>query len=505
LLAACVPSRPAGPTGTGSTASPAPLQPRAGGRLRVGIVGDIPNLDPHQLGGSVADVLYPIWDRLMEYGPDTRPRPSLAERWDQSSDGTQLELTLRRGVTFHTGRELTSDDVAWTLNRLKTDPLLAANGFRSQVQPLTAVDVRDKYSLVLKADAPWPGVYNLLCLMSVVDRVRFQDKGASVPVGTGPFAFGEWMQGDHIWLVRNPHYWSTGHPLVDELHFQLFNDSQAMVIALEAEAIDLADRPPLLDAVRLQQDSRFRILISDIGGTRYALLFNALVPPTDNQQFRQALLYALDRRRIVDSVLHGISIPHDLPFATSSPAYDEARDHFYSFDLDRARSLVAASGVVEPTLDFNYVASSREWAGIAQIYQADLAGIGVTLNLKPVDSVALIAELRGRTFNGIMTGIVPLGATLPAQQAVDPYFSPRLSFSGFTSEALLQLADDLQHEVDPAKQAQVYARWSDYVLDQAWTGSIATAPPLAALNPRLHGLRYTQLEMLDYREAWLDA
>jgi peptide/nickel transport system substrate-binding protein len=195
----------------------------------------------------------------------------------------------------------------------------------------------------------------------------------------------------------------------------------------------------------------------------------------------------------------------DLPFAPSSPAYDAKRDGFYAFNLDKAGSLVADSGVATPTLDFNYSAVSREWAGIGQVYQADLAKIGVTLNLKPLDPVALNANSRARKFNGEMSGFIPLGQVSPTQQAFNPYFSPVLSFSGFKSDTLTQLAGALMHEVDPAKQKQVYADWSDYVLDQAWASTVATSAPLAAFIPRLHGLKYTLLEMLDYSEAWLDA
>jgi peptide/nickel transport system substrate-binding protein len=468
------------------------------------VVGDIPSLDPHQLGGSVPDVLYSIWDRLVEYDSQAKPKPSLAETWELNSDGTQLKLSIRRGVKFHTGRELTSDDVKWTLTRLQTDALLAANGFRSQVQPLSSIEVVDAYSLVLKSDSPWPGIFGLLSLMSVADSVTLQGPDRRVQaVGTGPFRFAEWAQGDHVRLVKNEHYWSTGRPLVDELYFQIFNNPQAMVTALEAGAIDVADKLPLRDAVRLRNDNNFQVLISEVGGTRYALLCNALSAPTDNQLFRQALMYAIDRQRIVDTVLQGIGSSCDLPFAASSPAYSASRDGFYSFDLAKARSLVTASGVTQPALDFNYTSASTEWAGIAQIYQADLAKIGVTLNLQPVDPVTLTTELRARSFNGLMTGIVPLGAISPTQQAVDPYYSPVVSFSGFTSDRLVQLSNELQHELDPARQAQVYADWSDYVLDQAWAGAIATSSPLAAMSARLHALEYSQLEMLDYRNAWL--
>jgi peptide/nickel transport system substrate-binding protein len=481
------------------TSRPAASPTPTGGRLRVGVLGDIPSLDPHQLSPPVPDVLFPIWDRLMTFGPHTSPQPVLAQTWQMSPDGRALTLTLRKGVQFHSGRELTTDDVHWTLMRLQTDPVVATTGFFSQVQPLSDVDLLDRYTIVLKSVEPWPGVFNLLALMSVVDSESMQGAAArQQAVGTGPFMFAEWQQGDHVRLVRNPRYWRAGVPRVDELYFQEFKEPQAMVSALEGGSIDLAVRPPLLDTVRFQQDSRFHVLLSDIGGTRYALLFNAVASPTDNLQLRQALLYAVDRQRVVDTVLHGIGTVANLPFAMGSPAYDSTRDQHYGFDLNLARALVNASGLDAPALDFNYTSVSAEWAEIGQIYQADLASIGVTLNLKPTDPVVLVSNLRARTFNGLMTGSVPLGATSPAQQAVDPYYSPLLSFSGFKSDRLVQLASDLQHEVDPARLPQVYARWCDYVLDEAWAGAVATSPPAFAMTPRVTGLELTQLEMPDY-------
>ncbi|MBV9581991.1 MAG: hypothetical protein JO057_25705 [Chloroflexi bacterium] len=86
-----------------------------------------------------------------------------------SADGRELTLTLRQEVQFHSGRELTTDDVRWTLQRLQTDPVVAATGSFTQIQPLSDVDVIDRYRITLTSAAPWPGVFNLLALMSVLD------------------------------------------------------------------------------------------------------------------------------------------------------------------------------------------------------------------------------------------------------------------------------------------------------------------------------------------------
>jgi hypothetical protein len=70
---------------------------------------------------------------------------------------------------------------------------------------------------------------------------------------------------------------------------------------------------------------------------------------------------------------------------------------------------------------------------------------------------------------------------------------------------LVQLSSDFIHAVDPAARQLAYTRWTDYVLDQAWAGVVATSPPMALTSARVHGLKYSQLEILDYRETSLDA
>ena len=112
----------------------------------MGILGDIPNLDPHQLAVPVPDVTFSMWDRLLAYGPNLQVLRQRAESFDMSADGCQLKLTLRK----------------------------AGPNARTQ------------------------------------------------PVGTGPFTFGEWVQGDHIRLLKNKKYWMTGQPYVDdEVYFQI--------------------------------------------------------------------------------------------------------------------------------------------------------------------------------------------------------------------------------------------------------------------------------------------
>src|SRR5450432_3991593 len=107
--------------GVGAT-STAPVtapkgQPHSGGTLRQGYLGDLPNLDGHWISGQ--HTIYPIWDRLVDLDASLQPHPALAESWEVNADFSQATFHLRKGVTWHTGRDLTSEDIAWNYNRIK--------------------------------------------------------------------------------------------------------------------------------------------------------------------------------------------------------------------------------------------------------------------------------------------------------------------------------------------------------------------------------------------------
>ena len=105
---------------------------------------------------------------------------------------------------------------------------------------MTSVEATDQYAVVLKSEQPWPGVFDALELLNIVDPLTMQSPdGVRKPVGTGPFTFVEWAQGDHINVVKNKNYWQTGRPYLDEIVTTVLRDSQAMVVSLEAGAIDL--------------------------------------------------------------------------------------------------------------------------------------------------------------------------------------------------------------------------------------------------------------------------
>ena len=346
LLAACggVPSSPPPSATVGSNAAvstQALAEPKLGGTLRTGILGDLPGLDGHlQLQTNSQSVAF-AYDTLIGYDDKLTPLPMLAESWDVSSDLKTFKLNLRKGVQYHDGREFTSDDVKWNLLRVR-DPKLAgvAGFFANQSNWFSGIDTPDKNTVMLTSEQPRVGAFDFFYAFNMLDKNTMEGPDAKTRVnGTGPFVFQEWAQGDHVDLTKNKNYWRSGIPYLDGLHVGIFKDSQSMIANLEAGAIDVADAPPIPDIARLKSNPSYQTIVTTSAGTYYLIIANVQVAPTNNKLFRQAINYAINRKRFTDTVLQGlVGAPQDLPYPPQAPAYDADRNNRYTFDLDKAKS-----------------------------------------------------------------------------------------------------------------------------------------------------------------------
>jgi ABC-type transport system substrate-binding protein len=131
--ASAQPTTPPPPTVTVAAApKPTAAQPKSGGTLRLGMVGDVSTLDGHNTTPNQFDTTWSVFDRLISYDTRLQPQPELAESWDLSSDLTQIKLNLRKGVQWHSGREFTSDDVRYNLLRVRNANLQIPHAAESE-------------------------------------------------------------------------------------------------------------------------------------------------------------------------------------------------------------------------------------------------------------------------------------------------------------------------------------------------------------------------------------
>ena len=220
-----------------------------------------PNLAPYiSTSAPIGQVTAKVYDGLLEYGFDLKPKAGLAESWEVAPDGKTVTFKLRKDVKFHDGKPFTSADVQFTImDVLKKVHPRGINTFRD----VTAVETPDDYTAVFKLNNAAP--YMLAALSGyespMLPKHVFGQgdikthPNANNPIGTGPFKFVEWRRGELVRLDKNPDYWRKGLPYLDRIVVRFINDEATRTAALEKGEAHVAGfgAVPYSDAKKLAQ------------------------------------------------------------------------------------------------------------------------------------------------------------------------------------------------------------------------------------------------------------
>lgn len=464
---------------------------KRGGTLTVGMPNDWNTFDPHNLSFANFTLQQNLYDTLIRYDQRLKPLPGLAERWTIAPDGQAVTLALRRGVKFHSGKELTGADVVKNFEK-------AADKDRGQnmlpaVANVAAVTAPDPATVVIRFKKVSPEVTDLLQAMAIIEPAAM-DSLKSRGSGTGPFRFVEWVPGDHTTLERNPSYWGAPAPWVDRVVFKVFGDSDAMVAALQSGICDLVVSLPPKDVARLAKE--FDLVRGHPGALTYELRVNGARPPFDRKEARQALLYAMDRKSVVDNVLFGVSEPTVLPFSRSSAAYDASTLQRYAFDLRKAKELLDRAGVKNGKAELLALPQFPELPAIGQIVKADLAKIGFEVELVILDSTQYYKRVLGGDFQ-LATSFSGNTQKYPTRIALNSIYrtANNPAWGNDVPKAYVDAINEANATVDPARQKAAFAKLDAAILDEAWVISIAYRQSVFGLARHVDGFAYTVDDM----------
>jgi peptide/nickel transport system substrate-binding protein len=330
---------------------------KKGGHLTEGFIGEPRTFNPVlSSDANSAAVLQLVFDPLVYLDPDTlEPRPRLAKGWDTSPDGTVYTFHFAPGITWHDGQPFTADDVKLTYDLLMNPATGTPRaGVLNQriakvevIDPLTvAFTTKGINPLFFAADTSSYGIVPKHLLDGVKpEEIRSHRFSTSAPVGTGPFAFKEYLPGDHLTLTANPRY-HRGAPALDAYVYKVAKDSTTLYQQLKTGEVDYAPIPPdFYEDVRKQPN--LSAVAYDTFGMRY-FGFNldpAKTPLFQDVRVRQALCYALDRQGVVDKVLNGLSTYAVGTQPVRSWAYEPEKITVrYDYDLQKANALLDAAG-----------------------------------------------------------------------------------------------------------------------------------------------------------------
>jgi oligopeptide transport system substrate-binding protein len=456
------------------------------------MLGDNPaTLDPALLTDVYGRaVVSQIFDGLVQFDATLKPLPALAEFWEASRDGRTWTFTLRRGVKFHHGREVTVDDVVYSFTRLLNAdrPLPVAELFRrlqgateflqgkaKTIQGLTAVD---RYTLQMVLEEPLASALAVLGLAHAAvvpqDEVeRLGERFGRTPVGTGPFKFVRWEPNREIVLAAHEQY-HEGRPFLDGLVFKIGvgNKHEEMFAEflqgnLEETIIPSGKIGEIRADPRYRQYQRVRMPMLSF----LYLGFNTQLKPFDDQRVRQAFNFAVDTEAIVREITKTRGLPATGVLPPGMPGYDPERQG-YAYDSTTAKRLLAEAGYPGgagfPVVPLWSVDKAESAKAEVEAYQRYLADVGVTVDIHFAPDWPTYRAM-------LEQGKLPLFRLVWAADIPDPdnMLSPLLHSTSPTNRTFYrnpqvdQLLEQARREVDAAQRMRLYREVERLVMDDA--------------------------------------
>lgn len=453
-----------------------------GGTLKVALHPEPPSAVAGISGTGAAQILSSkIYEGLFEYDFDLTTKGVLAEAWETSEDGLTFTVKLKEGVKWHDGEAFDSSDVVTSYKVFsKANPNLGV--LASQI---ASVEADGFYSVVFKLRQPMPALIYGLSMggMAIIpDHIyggdaSYRDNPAnSTPIGTGPFKLAEWEKGNFIKLVRNDEYHVNGQPYIDDLYFVIIPDSQGRAVAYEKGSLDVvsASNLELFDVDRLARlpNSESTNKGWEFFSPHAFLWINNEKAPFDDQNFRQALNYAMDKEFIRDVVFSGYARPTRGAIGSRTRFFDPETEA-YAFDPGKARALVKNStydGREIKLIPASFLGSS--WGRLAEYQVQALNDVGINVSLDAMDPGSFLKKLAERDYDmgqmylyqradpavGVSRNFMSIAA-----KAGSPWNNVAM-YKDAETDALLAAAD---RETDAAKRAELYSKAQRRIADQA--------------------------------------
>lgn len=356
--------------------------PVKGGKLRAAMSNGsaLDTLDPARSNNS-ADYTrqYMFFSCLMDLDKNNAVQPALAESWS-SDDNITWRFNLRKGVQFHDGKPLTSQDVVYSLSRHK-DPAVASNVFKLTEQMKTIRAVNDHLVEIVLAQ---PNA-DLPPMLACPQFLILQDgtKSFTKAIGTGPYICKEFTPGMRTVGVKNPNYYKSGLPHLDEIELLGITDDSARLNGLMSGDLMVVSSISAGSANRLKATSQFGVLESK-SGMYTDLILRADTKPGSNPDFVMAMKYLQPREMMVKTALQGYGdLANDTPFTPWHPYYNKELTP-RPIDVDKAKFHIKKAGMTGATVEMVVTPSIEGAVEAGQMIQQIARGAGLNFNIRRV-------------------------------------------------------------------------------------------------------------------------
>ncbi len=432
--------------------------------------------------------------------------PYLAKSWSVSRDGREVKLILADGATFHDGNPITSDDVRFSIETVKKyNPTLAETWSK-----LAAVEVPDAKTVVIKFTKPMPAMLTALAapllpiipkhIYGDVENMRLHPRNSKDVVGSGPFKLVSYEPGKQANLARFERFFIANKPMADSLIIRVIGDPTAYAIALETGQIDISASTNLQMYRKFKGDGK-KIRVYDQGyealGTEIWMEMNTKDKILSQAPVRQAIAYAIDKAKLI---ARGDGLFKRTPsmIDPTNDFYNEKVNH-YELDIDRASKLLDAAGYPNTdgtrfNLTLDYLPGVDVYLNMAHSIQADLAKVGIRVNLRATPDIQSWAKSISNfdyqlNIDSVWTFADPtLGATAPFLCSNVRKGVMWANMTQYCNLKVDQLFESAATEMDHDKRRQTYYEAQRIIVDDAPMVFLHTRGTTASVNARVKNL-----------------
>lgn len=489
--------------------------PKVGGSLAARLAATAP-LDPITNTTYTAQTVASFpYSRLLKLKTDSNPQtadnyepiPDLASGYEATADGLQYTFKLKP-ATFHNkppvnGRAATSEDVAITLERFRTDPKNTNRVvFGTEQNPIVeSVQTPDAQTVVFKLAKPFGPFLSLIAsaqylwimpkevVAGAMDPTRDQ-------IGTGPFVFESVQPDIEFKYKRNPQYFDQGKPYLDEFRFVILTDSTQEISQFQAKRLDMAAVPHEQVAEVKTSNSDAQVVTNMSSTIPFIAPQQRENSPFRDERVRRALSMAVDRDAMLDLSWEGEGawqnmVPISFGRWYVDPKTDAAGKYF-QFNLKEAVALLKAAGYDESKrLDFKYVFTPNGYTARYNQWAESVAGmLKETKVFNPsITSADYLSEY-------IKTGGVFYGNYEGAAFMLQSGFSDAHDYlfnalhtrsvrnhAGISDPQLDALIDKEQGTTDTAERVKLVREIQTYIMDKMYYAPMFTGPEYAFLQP----------------------
>jgi peptide/nickel transport system substrate-binding protein len=454
-------------------------KPKTGGTLVVRS-GPIRGIDPHfETWGATLQIVHQAYNGLVKFTPDgTTIVPDLAERWQQTDDVTYV-FQLRKGVRFHNvapvhGRELTSEDVKYSIERQMTDQPGKFQHAYFFLGKLASIDTPDKYTVVFKTQEPYAPFMNyianpwtVIVAREVVEKYGDLQKHA---IGTGPFIMKDYRRDQEATFVKNPHYFKPGLPYLDEVRIQYIIDPAAATAAFRGQQTDISAALEFADIASIKASNpgvRIEQILSMFPVVLRTQPYDEQRPlkaPFTEKKVRQAIQAAVKPEEYIQISRGGWGVPMVGPIPPNRTPWALPETDRPEYNPQKAKQLLAEAGYPNGFAVELIVGSPGDNVKNAQIVKDQLAKVGIMVNVKPMEMAQYYNK--SYAYDYAMSVHTMLSGEEP-EESLRPYFGANATYYRWGNKEIHRLIDEQAKILDQAKRVEMIHKIQRMLLEDA--------------------------------------